>query len=262
MSLDLLERAREGLRIAQEALEALEATLAAPKPAEPAPASPVPLAAGLCEPGAFFASLRASDAVFGGRLTAGQVAGCERLCRAGAGRLPRTWMAYCLATSYHETGHLMTPVRERGSGDGPDLDPWDDYLQKYDTGRLAKNLGNTPEADGDGVKWAGRGDVQLTGARNYTRADAELARLGLIKAGELLANPDLALRPDLSAAIMVSGMLQGWFTGKKLNDYVPMPAERRHFANARRIINGTDRADLIAGYAVAFDAALKAGEWA
>lgn len=262
MTLALLERAKEGLRIAQEAVEALEATLAAPKTPEPAPAPAPAPSAGLREPTPFFASLRASNAVFGGRLTAPQVAGCERLCRAGAGRLPRSWMAYCLATSYHETGHLMTPVRERGSGDGPDADPWDDYLQKYDTGRLAKNLGNTPEADGDGVKWAGRGDVQLTGARNYAKADAELARLGLIKAGDLLANPDLALRPDLSAAIMVSGMLQGWFTGKRLNDYVPMPALRQHYKNARRIINGTDRADLIAGYAVAFDAALQAGDWA
>lgn len=37
----------------------------------------------------------------------------------------------------------MVAIREKSSGDGPDADPWDDYLQKYDTGRLAAILGNT-----------------------------------------------------------------------------------------------------------------------
>lgn len=56
---------------------------------------------------------------------------------------------------------------------------------------------------------------------------------------------------------MVDGMEAGRFTGKKLSDYLP-----GDYVNARRIINGTDKAEQIAGYARQFEAALKAGGWA
>lgn len=39
----------------------------------------------------------------------------------------------------------------------------------YDTGQLAKNLGNTPEADGDGQRWKGHGLIQVTGLANHTQ---------------------------------------------------------------------------------------------
>ena len=51
-------------------------------------------------------------------------------------------------------------------------------------------------------------------------------------------------------------MKLGTFTGKKLDDYVTL--SKSDFVSARRIINGTDRADLIAGYAEQFDDLLKA----
>ena len=37
----------------------------------------------------------------------------------------------------------------------------------YDTGKLAVKLGNTPEKDGDGQRYKGRGLIQLTGKNNY-----------------------------------------------------------------------------------------------
>ena len=66
-------------------------------------------------------------------------------------------MAAFLAQIGHESGQLLY-VRELGS---------DQYLSKYDTGTLAARLGNTPEADGDGQKYRGRGLIQITGRRNY-----------------------------------------------------------------------------------------------
>lgn len=219
----------------------------------------------LAEPEAFFASLRTS-ALFLGGIKQSQVDGINaKLTAFGAACWPISFAAYGLATSYWETGHKMQPCREKGSGDGPDADPWDDYLERYDTGELARRLGNTPEADGDGVALAGAGDVQLTGAANYKRATIELRKRGIIGPDvDLHKSPALVLRPDISAAIMVFGMEQGWFTGRKLADTQPTnrPATFAEFKASRPIINGRDKDADIANIALRFQAGLQAGGWA
>lgn len=243
-------------------MDALERVAAEALPPPSRPPIIIPEGKGLQKPAAFFDVLRSSDVIFGGKLTASQVSGCERLCAMGAGRLPLSWMAYVLGSAYHEGGHTMQPIRERGSGDGPDADTWDDYLQQYDTGEKARRLGNTPEADGDGVRMCGRGDIMITGTGNYTFATIRLRELGILTAQEdLIATPDLALRGDVSAAIAVFGCLEGWFTGRKLRDFLQNPATLEQLTNARRVVNGTDRAALIASYAWEFQNGLKAGEW-
>lgn len=185
--------------------------------------------------GVFFDAVRP---MFGGKLTAAQVKGMEAKLHAfkEAG-FPVSWAAYAMATSYHETARKMVPVKE-----GLNLsDAW-----------RKKNLRYYP--------WYGRGDVQLTWEANYKRADKELG-LG----GKLVNNLDLALNPDISARIMVSGMKEGWFSGDKAGRHTlarHLPDEKgtlAQFKQARRIINLMDKADLIAGYAVKFqDALLKA----
>jgi hypothetical protein len=50
-------------------------------------------------------------------------------------------------------------------------------------------------------------------------------------------------------------MTKGLFTGKKLNDYINNT--KTDYVNARKIINGLDRANLIASYAKVFETALK-----
>jgi predicted chitinase len=203
----------------------------------------------LPEPAKFFDHVRGR---LWPRMSVSQVSGCERLIAAGGtARLPLSHLAYVLATAYHETAYAMQPVREKGSHA---------YLDMYDTGAKAKALGNTPDDDDDGQLFCGRGDVQLTGATNYWRATVKLRAIGVLKAHEdLTQTPDLALRGDVSAAVIVHGMGEGWFTGKKMSDYLPAVgrATEAQFSQARRIVNGMDRSKMIAGYALTFQEALR-----
>lgn len=196
---------------------------------------------------AFFDAVRST--VLGPSLDAQEVAGCEIILDAMEGS-PLSWAAYALATAAHETAHTMQPVKEFGGNNY--------YFRKYDpqgqNPKIAKALGNIEP--GDGVKFCGRGYVQLTGRTNYTKAGA---KLGV----DLIGNPDLAMRADLAAKVLFWGMTTGAFTGRRLGDMLPAgrAAVKPEFVQARRIINGLDRAGDIAGYAMAFQTALQAGEW-
>lgn len=179
---------------------------------------------------AFYAALRQrSSTVFGTSLSQGQVNGCETLLSEGEGRGSRLpCLAYVLATAYHETAHTMQPVEEYGKGRG----------RKYGV-----------PAGPYGKVYYGRGYVQLTWLENYQKAGEKLA-INLVK------YPEQALKPDIAAEILFAGMEEGWFTGKKLDDYLTVVAT--DYVGARRIVNGTDKASLIAGYARDFETALKA----
>lgn len=195
----------------------------------------------------FFDGVRAG--LLGPKLDEGEVTGCQAILEACAG-FPVAWTAYALGTAYHETAHTMQPIKELG---GPKY-----FHRMYDIEgarpALAKRHGNT--TPGDGVKYAGRGYVQLTWKCNYALAAEKLNV-------DLVGNPDLAMNKDIAALILRHGMKDGWFTGKSLADYLTTsgPAGRAQFASARRIINGTDKAQLIAGYAMDFQNALIAAGW-
>jgi len=179
--------------------------------------------------------------MFGGQLTPKQVDGIETILAASSGH-PISHRAYMLATARHETADTMQPITEYGGRK---------YFDKYDTGKLAKALGNTPDKDGDGYLYRGRGYVQITGRANYDKAGD---KLGI----DLIGNPDAALNPTVAARILVRGCSEGWFTGKRLSDYIPS-GKPDAYQQARRVVNGTDRADLIAAYAAMFETALVAG---
>ena len=183
----------------------------------------------------FFAEVR--DHVFGRSMYQGQVDGCLAILEAWEKHAPASdprFIAYSLATTYHETARSMAPVRELGSGRGRAYgNPVPPYNQIY----------------------YGRGYVQLTWERNYTYATKRLRELGLVGSDvDLVRNPDLAMRPDIAAAVLVCGMSEGWFTGRKLIDY--FKGTRSDWIDARVIINGHDRAALIASYGMAFYHAL------
>jgi len=141
--------------------------------------------------------------------------------------LLRNQAAYVLATADWETNHTFEPVREAYWV--PNAESW-----------RKKNLRYYP--------WYGRGFVQLTWERNYKLAGA---KIGV----DLIANPDAAMVPENAARIAVVGMREGWFTGKKLSDFITLKLS--NFKAARAIINGTDKAVAIAALAKKYDAELK-----
>lgn len=152
-------------------------------------------------------------------------------------------LAYILATVYHEAGKGMDPVREGFSATNQQAIQYVTGL--FRRGAISRNYA-LPDTT-TGQSYYGRGFVQITWKGNYSTFE-KLLHLPLV------ANPDLALKPDVSAAIAIRGMMSGLFTGKKLSDY--FNANTSDWLNARRIINGTDRAELIAGYAQKFHNAL------
>lgn len=148
--------------------------------------------------------------------------------------------AYMFATVYHETARTFRPIAERGS---------ESYFKRYEGTEFARRMGNT--SPGDGSRFKGRGFVQLTWRSLYQR-------MGGILRVDLEGNPDLAMRPDIAFQVMVVGMLKGLFTGAPLGRYINDKVV--DFVNARRVINGTDRADQIATYARQFLECLRLGK--
>ncbi len=194
----------------------------------------------------FFAYAR--KAPFGGRLSTAQVQGVEALLDACVlyAVIDLRWIAYILATAFHETGGTMQPVREAfGKSDADTIARLD---KAWAAGKM-KQVTKPYWRDG----WFGRGFVQLTFLANYVKMGA---RLGL----DLVKNPSLMLEIVPAAKACVVGMYEGMFTGKKLSDYFSQ------FVNdaieARRIVNGKDKAKLIATYHKAFLDALEAADTA
>ncbi len=171
--------------------------------------------------GTFFTEVRRS--LFGGTLNQDQVEGMENIL----GYRDQVWpgmcdeeLAYVLATAKHETAHTMQPIEEYGS-------------QSY--------LNSKPYAP-----WWGRGLVQLTWEDNYRKYGFSV--------------PEQALEWPGALHVAFHGMIYGWFTGKKLGDYIT-PGKRPsqyQYEECRRIINGTDKKVEIAGIAFKFLDALNA----
>lgn len=125
------------------------------------------------------------------------------------------WLAYMLATAFHETNQQMQPVREAY------------WVTNAESWREA-NLPYYP--------YYGRGFVQLTHQGNYARA-------GKVVGKDLVTNPDQALDLDTASTVMFAGMAEGWFRGDasgrhRLSRY--FSARMDDPVGARAIINGIE----------------------
>lgn len=133
------------------------------------------------------------------------------------------WISYAFATAFHETAFTMQPIKEYGG---------ESYLRSKPY-----------------YPYYGRGYVQLTWEDNYRKMGD---KLGVNMLGD---NKDRALEPSIAAEVMYVGMRDGDFTSKKLSNYFSSSVNDP--VNARRIINGTDKAQTIAGYHEKFLTAFK-----
>ncbi len=130
-------------------------------------------------------------------------------------------IAYMLATTKHEVANTYTPITEYSNT----------TCKRYD----------------GGCTYKGRGYVQLTHKYNYQN-------MGDILGVDLVSYPGLALDPDIAYNVMSYGMFYGIFTGRTLGRYIKQG--KTDYYNARRVINGLDKASLIKGYAKKFQTIL------
>jgi len=163
------------------------------------------------------------------------------------------WLAYALGTAHLETGATMQPINEMGGTKYFESN----YGPTGHNPQRAIKMGNTQP--GDGAKYHGRGYVQLTWKVNYQAMSNHLTQ-AFSKTVDLVNNPDLALEPDYAAEIMYFGMNAGTFSGKKFSDYFSKNPDgtvaKDNWVGARAIINGNDKAQLIANYAKSYYAAI------
>ncbi len=187
----------------------------------------------------FFAHAR--QVLFDGALKPPQVVGISAILDKWEADMPNSddrYLAYMLGTAHHETGRTMQPVRETFASS--DVQAIARLNAAFKSGKLTWVKHPYWMPDVNGKSWLGRGLVQITHQANYQK-------LQTLTGIDITTDPNQAMVLSTAVAIMFQGMLTGAFTGKKLQDFFDGPKEK--WREARSIINGLERADLVASYA-------------
>ncbi|MCY6382702.1 peptidoglycan-binding protein [Hoeflea prorocentri] len=191
----------------------------------------------------FFDGVRQS--LFSGSLSQSQVEGIDDVLdvweREYSDEDPR-WLAYILATIYHETGRRMVPVREGFATS--DAGARRAVAKLFADGRISRDYAEPV----GGISYFGRGRVQVTHLDNYRRLSVRFDR-------DFVNNPGLLLEPRIDAEVAVTGHVEGLWTGRKLSDFID--GNRCDYVEARRIVNRLDKASKIAAYARSFETAVR-----
>ncbi len=180
--------------------------------------------------------------LFAGKLSQKQVNGLTAILdewEKNYSQYSNKWLAYMLATVHHETDKSMQPIEEYKKG------------KQYAYGKTLKlktdKLGQHIPYTNTKVLFYGRGFVQLTWYENYERIGQKLNL-------DLIHHPERVLELPTAIEILFKGMMNGWFTGVSLSKF--LDAQKSDWVNARKIINGLDKAKAIADYAKAYYAAI------
>ncbi|MGX5665607.1 hypothetical protein ACWKW9_06485 [Rhizobium daejeonense] len=196
--------------------------------------------------GFFYDRVRMS--LFNGRIQPPQMQGMEAIIDHWEATSPGNddrWLAYMLATAFHETARTMQPVRETlAATDAKAIAILD---RAFARGQLPWVSNPYWRPDAQGKSWLGRGLVQLTHKTNY-------AKMSPLVGADLVADPAKAMQMDVAVRIMFIGMEKGSFTGARLDQF--FNPGREDWVNARKIINRLDRALQIADYGRAFYGAI------
>lgn len=158
-------------------------------------------------------------------------------------------IAYILATARFETAYTLTPVRETLARS---VDEAIERLeQRYSSLELPSGFERYWQRDSDGRSWMGRGYILLTHKANYERASERLGE-------DLVTDPERALEPAVAADILIRGLLEGWFTGRLLSDFIS--DEAADFLRARRTVGAFSGAETVAELAEDYRARLTEGD--
>ena len=205
----------------------------------------------------FYDYIRAS--LFGGKLSGSEVKGIEGILSAmdkvGDGDLDT--LAYALATAYHETGTRMIPVREGFAITDAGARRAVNNLATKRGPKSAVALYAKPTGP-YGHVYYGRGHVQLTWMENYQESSADAGV-------DLVNNPDAMLDPEISARVLIRGIMDGRWNGQGRAFYHYEGEDNflsdSEAVEARRLVNVKDKATLIAGYHRKFYNALNIAGW-
>lgn len=169
-----------------------------------------------------------------GKLSTKQVEGFEAVFneaeRLGFGFDKRYSLIYILATIWHEVNKTMQPIEEYGKGKGKK------YGQRvWYNGKKYIDILHI---------FYGRGHVQNTWRDIYEKLTIEAKKQGYD--WDFVNHPELLLQMKPSIWATFYAMSSGLYTGRKLSHY--FNDKINDSINARKIINGTDKAVLIAGH--------------